>query len=159
MKKINIITFTVIFLIFNTHCIWSKIPDFRIGLIDTTYFTTKNIRKDTPVLFYYFSPSCGDCKIITSVIVEKMSKLKQIQIIMITNESLNAVKAYSKKYNLSAYSNLKIGTEGLSGSFLLNFSVTKLPLLVFYDVQSRNKEQYCFESKEIENYIKHIVVK
>lgn len=159
MKTINTMAITLLFLIMNANSIFGKLPDFRIGLADSTYFASKHIQKDKPVLFYYFSPSCDDCKIITSAIVGQISKLKRIQIVMITNESLKSVKAYSEKYNLSAYSNIKIGTEGLSGRFLLNTSVTKLPYLVFYDTPGTNKEEYCLESKDIEHYIRCITGK
>ena len=144
INKKNLIVTTIIFLIVNSGDICGKIPNFRIGLIDSTYYTATNIHRGSPVLFYYYSSSCDDCKDLTSTIIKNIEELKNIQIIMITNESLIEVKKYVDKYNLQNYSNIIIGTEGLSGRFLQNFQVTKLPFLL-YMLDTNKEEKYIFK--------------
>jgi thioredoxin-related protein len=93
----------------------------------------KNINKALPVLFMYFSPTCSDCGEMTSAILLHIKDLKNIQIVMITNESLIEVRKFIMYYGLYKYKNITVGTEGYTYEFLQNFQVGKLPFLVFYN--------------------------
>jgi len=132
MPRLKYLLIIILLSLFNTFYGLAQLPDFRIALIDSTYYGTKNIDKNKPVLFMYFSLSCNECKEAISTLIASMDKLKDTQIIMITYESLTTVTGFVSRYNLTRYKNLKVGTEGYTGRFIRNFQIEELPFLVFY---------------------------
>lgn len=113
----------------------AALPAFRIALVDSTYFSNKNLKKDMPALFIYFSPTCEECAALTTSLIALGDKLSTLQIVMITNESLQSVKRFVDQYQLRTYKNIAVGTEGLTGKFLQNNPVQKLPYMAFYNEQ------------------------
>lgn len=111
----------------------AKLPDFRIALIDSTYFGNKNLKTKTPVLFIYFSPTCQECTTLIANILSIGDKLTQTQIVMITNEPLSLVRKFIDKHHLTK--NIVVGTEGLTGRFIQDNPIEKLPFLAFYNKQ------------------------
>lgn len=147
MKQyIRVLLLVIFFQILAWTRLYAQLPDFRIGRIDSTYFSLKNIIQEKPVLFMYFSPSCDNCEEMTKEIIRHIKELSHVQIVMITNESLNEIKEYYVRFNMQNYKNIIIGTEGYTGRFAAKFQFDSLPFLVFYN---RKKELMIQYSKQI----------
>jgi thioredoxin-related protein len=139
MKRLKnyLLIIGIIMTLINVASVSAQLPDFRIALIDSTYYGVKNLNKTAPVLFMYFSPSCDECHKMTSAILYHIEDLKNIQIVMITNESLIEVRKFVIRFRLDKYKNMIVGTEGYTNRFLKKFQVGKLPFLVFYDKKGK----------------------
>lgn len=120
----------------------AKLPDFRIARPDSTYFGGKNLKKNTPTLFMYFSPTCDECIRITDIMLLLGSQLSQMQVVMICNESLKSVKTFTDQHHLATCKNVIVGTEGITGRFIQDNPVEKLPFLAFYNEQGAFVKQY-----------------
>lgn len=120
----------------------AALPDFRIALIDSSYFSCKNLNNDQPTLFIYFSPACDECSTFTTCLIDLEEELSTLQVVMITNESFQSVKRFVSQYHLNKYKNIVVGTEGLTGNFLQNNPVQKLPYAVFYNKHGIYIQEY-----------------
>lgn len=132
---------------------YGKIPDFRIGLADSTYFGPKDLKADMPTLFYYYSATCEDCQRLTATLLGNKYIMEHVQVVLLTNESLNSVKNYKNKYKLDTFANVRIGTEGFTDRFIRNFPVARLPFLVYYASPSDEGRLLCSDN-EIDVFIR-----
>lgn len=110
-----------------------KLPFFRIGLTDLSYFDRAKLNKDKPVIFIYYLPDCDHCRNFIKVLLYNNKFFRNIQIVMITNSSLNQVRQFEKEFKLKAYANLISGTEGMTFAFQRQFKIEKFPFIVLYD--------------------------
>jgi len=135
---------------------FAQLPGFQIVRNDLSKYGTKDLDKSLPVLFMYFSPTCPECQEMTEVIISHLAELKPIQIVMISFESVTAIKSFALKYKTDLHDNLVIGTEGNTFLFPKNFHIEKLPFLVFYD--NKGKLVLKYNSKmPAQDFIKEVI--
>lgn len=130
-------------LVLNVSNVLAQLPHFYIMRTNLTYIGEKDLKKDVPVLFMYFSPTCDDCEEMTNTILSHIQELKDIPIVMVTNESISAIKEFVRKHEINQYENIIVGTEGNTLLFprnyfsLEDFLTVKLPFLAFYDKKNK----------------------
>jgi cytochrome oxidase Cu insertion factor (SCO1/SenC/PrrC family) len=81
----------------------THIPTLELKTLQGDHFTNKDIRQDIPVIFLYFNSECDLCRTETEEIVTNMEKLNDIQIIFISNESIQQAIVYQQKYKLDNF--------------------------------------------------------
>jgi thiol-disulfide isomerase/thioredoxin len=109
-----------------------SLPDLSILLPDSsTYYNTKTIPKNKPVVLLYFSPNCPFCRAQTEDIVDKIKSLKDIQFVFITDQDFKGMKSFNKEFNLDKYPNVKTGFD--TSYFIPKyFGAMAVPYLAIY---------------------------
>ncbi len=110
-----------------------KLPFFRIGLTDSSYFDKAQLKKNRSVIFIYFLPDCDHCKNFTKRLTYNMKYFRNKQIVMITNSPLNQVRQFEREFRLKTYPNIILGTEGLTFTFQRQFKIERFPFVAAYN--------------------------
>jgi len=111
----------------------SNIPPFNITLANGKHFNAGMLKKSRPLMLVYFSPDCGHCQNFTEALLQKVGKLKSVQIVMITYQPLADTKIFEQRYKLSTYPNISVGTEGYSFVVQRYFDIQKFPFVALFD--------------------------
>jgi peroxiredoxin len=122
------------------------IPKFEYQNIKGGAFTNKNLKKDTPTLFIYFNTECEFCNEEAQMIKENIEKFKDFQLVFISFEKSDLIKAFATKYKLNNYVNITFLSD-TKVSFSTTFDVKSLPCLVLYDKNQRLIEKIKGQTK------------
>lgn len=122
------------------------IPKFDYQNINGTIFTNENLKKDTPTLFIYFNTECEFCNEEAQMIKENIEKFKDFQLVFISFEKSDLIKAFATKYKLNNYVNVNFLSD-TKISFATTFDVKSLPCLVLYDKNQRLIEKLKGQTK------------
>jgi thiol-disulfide isomerase/thioredoxin len=108
------------------------LPSFKLLLLDsTTYFDTKDIPKDKPVVLFYFGPHCPYSRAQMEEIIEDINILKDIRFYFFTTWSFAEMKAFYKHYQLNKYSNIIMGQDYMN-FFVEYFEAQGVPYMAIY---------------------------
>ncbi len=124
--------------------IGAAMPPYRILTTDSTWITPANL-KHQKTLLIYFSPDCPHCQHLTMEMRERMKKLSNTQILMITwsnNYDIRAIKNFVRDYNLKKYPNIVIGTEGYSYLVQKYFKIQTTPYVAVYNSDKKLVKAY-----------------
>jgi thioredoxin-related protein len=116
------------------------IAPFKIRLVNGEGFTYTQLKKNEPVILIYFSPTCDHCKSFTKAFLKRIDELQHDQIIMISYEHINAVKAFDEEYKLSSHQNIKIGSEGYTFVVQKYYNIQHFPFIAEYDKNGKPKK-------------------
>jgi len=109
------------------------IPPLRLLMIDgTTYFTENDLKKNKPVLIILFNPDCDHCKHETIEIIENIDQLKDVQIVMATTMTFDAMRSFYERYDLRRFDNIHIGQD-VNYSLPSFYQNNLMPYLALYD--------------------------
>ena len=109
-----------------------SIPPFRIQLTNGKIITPQNLSKENPLLIIYFAPDCEHCQVLIHDLLERINDFKKSQIVLVSFEPLQDVINFQKNYRLSAYPNIKCGTEIPVFYFKNLFNLSKTPFSALY---------------------------
>jgi thioredoxin-related protein len=120
-------------------------PSFKIMLSDNKIFNADELPKNKPVLLIYFDPECDHCQKLMTELFKRINEFKKAEIVLVTFKQIGELSPFEKKFDISKYPNIKVGTEG-SGFYLRNyFGLEKMPFVALYDKKGNlsysNKEQ------------------
>lgn len=87
------------------------LPAFKMKLTNGKIFTTSDVSTKKPLVLIYFAPDCEHCQVLIKQLLKKISEFRNTQIIMVSFESLQAITAFKKDYQLSKYPNIIVGME------------------------------------------------
>tara|TARA_R110002124_G_scaffold160321_1_gene327563 strand:- start:154 stop:639 length:486 start_codon:yes stop_codon:yes gene_type:complete len=110
----------------------NKIAPFNIKLTNGSTYTAKQLAKG-PVVLIYFSPDCHHCVDFTEDMLKNYSTFANKQIVMITFQDMSMLQPFAKKYKISQYPNIKIGTEGNSYIVQKYYQIRSFPYIALYD--------------------------
>ena len=122
------------------------IPNFEYQNIKGGAFTNKNLKKDTPTLFIYFNTECEFCIEEAQMIKENIAKFNDFQLVFISFEKSDLIKAFATKYKLNNYVNITFLSD-TKVSFSTTFDVKSLPCIVLYDKNQRLIEKIKGQTK------------
>ena len=122
------------------------IPKFSFQNINGGVFTDQNIIKNTPTIFIYFNSECEFCNEEAEMIKESIEKFKGIQLVFISFEKPDLIKAFAIKHKLNIYDNLNFLSD-TKITFATTFDVKSLPCLVLYDKNQRLIEKIKGQTK------------
>jgi len=109
------------------------IAPYKMLKLDNTYTTPADLKKNKPVMLIYFSPDCGHCQKLVYDMKPVMNQFKDIQVVMITFTDIKMVKNFSEEYNLAAYPNFTLGTEGYTYNVQKYYRLKTTPYIAIYD--------------------------
>ncbi|MFY8069659.1 MAG: TlpA family protein disulfide reductase [Flavobacterium sp.] len=122
------------------------IPKFSYQNIYGGVFSNQNLKKDTPTLFIYFNSECEFCNEEAQMIKENITKFKHVQLVFISFEKQELIKAFAAKYQLTTYDNITFLSD-TKVSFATTFDVKSLPCLVLYDKNQKLIEKIKGQTK------------
>ena len=79
-----------------------------------------------------FNPDCDHCKHETEEIIKNIDQLKNIQIVMATMMTFDAMKSFYEKYDLKRFDNIRVGKD-ISYMLPTFYSIRFMPYLAMYD--------------------------
>lgn len=113
-----------------------NIPPYRILTTDSVYVTPAKLKKNTRLMIIYFAPDCSHCQHLVFDLKPKMKELGNTQIVMITwskDFDIRAIKTFYRDYNLAAYPNITMGTEGYTYVVQKYYQVHTTPFIAIYN--------------------------
>jgi peroxiredoxin len=122
------------------------IPKFDYQNVNGAIFTNENLKKDTPTLFIYFNTECEFCNEETKMISENIQKFNDLQLVFISFEKPELIKAFANKYQLNTNDNIHFLSD-TKISFVTTFDVNSLPCLVLYDKDQKLIEKIKGQTK------------
>lgn len=109
------------------------IAPFKITLLNGKSYTYKELKKNTPTVLIYFSPTCDHCKEFTKELIKQDKQLKDKQIVMVGYESIKEMKKFDSSFHITAKPNFKIGTEGYTFIVQKWYDVQRFPFVAMYN--------------------------
>jgi cytochrome oxidase Cu insertion factor (SCO1/SenC/PrrC family) len=118
------------------------IPQFTVYKApDSTAFTRENLKKRTPVIFFYFSPDCSHCQHETESLIKNIKKFKNTQILMITHLPYSEMMAFYKEYKIANYPQITMARD-TKYFFPVFFKVRNFPSIYVYDKNGNFKKAF-----------------
>lgn len=112
---------------------FETIPAISVYTIpDSSIFTNKNLRKNTPFLLMFFSPDCDHCHKQTKELLAYKNELKGIQILLLSVAPYQEIKKFYDEFGLSAMPNLKVGQD-MNFKLGITYKVNTYPSIFVYD--------------------------
>ncbi len=88
------------------------LPQFSILQPDSvTWFTKNDLKSGRKSMIMLFSPDCDHCKKQTDIIVDNIDKLKELEIVMTTFQTVEKMRRFYEKYGLAKYPNIHVGRD------------------------------------------------
>ncbi len=115
----------------------SVVPKFKILLSENRYFETKDIPGNKPFMLVYFAPDCDHCTVLIDDIINKIRQFDKAFILLVTFKSPAEVNVFAKRYNISQFSNIKVGTEGTLYVLRNFYKLEKTPFVAVYNKQGK----------------------
>lgn len=139
----------------NTGLEGKPLPEFSLLLQDsTTYFNTKNIPANKPVVLILFSPECPYCRAQIREITEDINKLKDVQFFFVTKIPPSYLRQFSNEFKLDKYPNIIAGID--TSNFMSEyFKPTGVPYTAIYG--NDKKLNNAFEGRIFVKQIKSVL--
>lgn len=120
------------------------LPDLYLIQVDSTVFTTADLRKQQPTLIFFFSPSCDHCQKQWAEMEKNKDKFKDIQIIMATYQPFDEMVYFYQKHEIGTkWPNVRLGRD-VNFKLPPYYQMQGIPYQALYD--SRGKLITTFES-------------
>jgi thiol-disulfide isomerase/thioredoxin len=114
-----------------------NVPDFSLYKApDSTAFTNEDIHKRKPTLIMIFSPECGHCQHITSLLIQNIEHFKNAQILMTTWLPYSEMMKFYKDYKIADYPQITMAWDK-KVFFLTYYRVQSYPDLVVYNKKGK----------------------
>lgn len=118
------------------------IPEFKIKLTDGTSVSSTKAAHQKPLLIIYFAPDCEHCQKLMDQLFPQMNAFKNVQILMVTFESINDVAWFENHYQTKKYANIKVGIE-VPVFFLKNYyHLDHTPFTALFDKKGKLMVSY-----------------
>ena len=112
-----------------------KMPTFSYLTLENKVFTQENLVQNTPTLFIYFNSECDFCNHEAEMVQQNIEQLKAIQVVFISYEPIEKIKAFATKFKLLNHANIYFLSDSKI-TFASTFDVKSMPCLVLYDKEN-----------------------
>lgn len=89
---------------------YPTLPPMEVMQPDSVVFTKADLKKQ-PTLIMFFSPDCDHCIHQMEDMAKRKQDLSKLQIIMVTHQPMDMLKAFIEKYKIKTYPNIRIGRD------------------------------------------------
>lgn len=132
----------------------ASLPVFRFYTLQGQPFTNDSLQKDQSTVFTYFNTGCEHCQYEVVQIIKNEKQLNQANLLMISNQPVQELKAFDSLYHLSSYPFIKLLRDS-AGSFPEIFGTAMVPSMFIYNNEKRLVKKFLGETK-IENLIQAV---
>ena len=112
-----------------------KMPAFSYVTLENKEFTQENLAQNKATLFIYFNSECDFCNHEAEMVQQNIEQLKDIQVVFISYEPIERIKAFATKFKLLHYDNIYFLSDSKI-TFASTFDVKSMPCLVLYDKEN-----------------------
>ena len=109
-----------------------QMPKFSYNTLENKAFTIQNLRKNTPTIFIYYNSECDFCNYEAEMVRENRDKLKAVDVVFISFESLDKIKTFAQKHQLLNHDHIYFLSD-TKITFATTFDVKSMPCIVLYD--------------------------
>ena len=117
------------------------IPTFSFFTLDNIPFSEKELTKNTYKLFVYFNTECVFCQHETQQIREHLLEFKKTQIVFVSFEEIENIKAFADKYSLLNKENV-LFLQDKKLEFSEIFDAKSIPFILLYDSENKLIEKF-----------------
>lgn len=110
----------------------AHIPSFQLKSTLNQDFTNKNLKKNVPVVFFYFNSDCEFCQAEIQDIVQNIKKFEGIQLLFVSFEPVLKIIMFQATNKLDIYDNV-VFLSDYKKTFSEIFGVKTLPSSLVYD--------------------------
>ena len=114
----------------------STLPEFSFQTLEGSAFTKTNLPKNNKAVFIYFNTECGYCFYETKDISEQLERFKATTLLLVSNESKEAIKAFAIKQNLFSKDQVIFLQDSIY-TFAKQFEANSIPYILAYDTQGK----------------------
>jgi peroxiredoxin len=129
------------------------LPKFNFYNLDSIATNNSFIKKDRPVVIFYYNADCEFCQFEAVEINKNILLFKDAQIIMVSFNSLKDINAFAIQYGL-IYPNITL-LQDPKYEFTRWFGKASIPSIFIYNAQHQFIKEYHGETK-IEAILKHL---
>jgi thioredoxin-related protein len=108
-----------------------NLPPFELVQLDNSTLTPAQLKKQN-TLIMYFSPDCDHCIHQMEDMNKQMNDLKKLQILMVTNQPMEQLAGFVKKYKLAEHSNIRTARD-VKFQLPPFYRMQSLPYFALYD--------------------------
>jgi len=108
------------------------IPEFSFKTFDSTNFTNANLKPNTATVFIYFNSECDFCQHEAQNISDNLAQFKNTQLLFVSTENIETIKAFAKTYNLLNQQNITFLNDS-TYTFSNRFDANSIPYLLIYN--------------------------
>jgi thioredoxin-related protein len=113
------------------------IPEFTVYKApDSISFTKENLHKKKSTLIMVFSPECGHCQHVTTLLLNDINHFKNTQILMTTWLPYNEMISFYNTYKIADYPQITMAWDK-KDFFLPYYHVQSFPMLIAYDKKGK----------------------
>ena len=131
------------------------LPEFEFKTLQGASFMADNIVKGSLVIIVFFNPECYYCIHEVGDIIENADSFENIDILLVSEQSLNTLAEFYEEYKINRYPKIKLLHSDYQYINSL-FGITKLPSTIIYDKSRRLVK--CFKGDVSIEVIKNIVI-
>ncbi len=119
----------------------NTIPTFSLQKTDSTWFFNSDLQEKKAVLILYFSPDCGHCQLEIENLIANMSKLQNLQIVMVTSRPFQDMQNFATRYKIYKFPTITIGRD--PGYHITRFyKVEFTPFSALYNKKGKLEKVY-----------------
>ncbi len=108
------------------------IPKFSFKTLENEEFTNTNLKSNTATVFIYFNSECDFCQHEAQSISEHLEQFKEIQLLFVSTEDIETIKAFAKTYNLLTQQNITFLHDS-TYTFSNRFDANSIPYILIYN--------------------------
>jgi len=112
------------------------LPKFSFQTLEGSTFTKANLPKNNKAVFIYFNTKCDYCFYETKDISEQLERFKSTILLLVSNESKEAIKSFAIKQNLLGKEKV-ICLQDSAYTFAKQFEANSIPYILVYDAQGK----------------------
>ncbi|MFL5789091.1 MAG: TlpA family protein disulfide reductase, partial [Flavisolibacter sp.] len=120
----------------------NTIPPFKVMRSNGSFFTSKEIPHNKPVLLIYFAPDCSHCQKLLGEFFKRLKDFHAAEIILVTFKPVGDLVEFDKQYELEKYHNIISGTEGNTFYLRYFYNIATTPFTALYDKKGKLVASY-----------------
>jgi peroxiredoxin len=118
-------------------CAQDKIPALKLMQTNGTFYTSKDLPKNKPVVLIYFAPDCEHCQKLMAELFKKISGFRKCELVLASFKPLGDIKTFEQQYFIKKYPFIKIGTEGNTFYLRYYYKIEHTPFTALFDKRGK----------------------
>jgi len=112
------------------------LPNFDFTTLDGASYTQDQLPEEMPTVFIFFHADCDFCQHEAQQLQEHIALLKNIQILMISEQPVHSIEEFAVSYQLDQKDHITF-LQDVNSAFANRFAVTSVPFVLLYDRHGR----------------------
>lgn len=114
-----------------------RIPALKLMQTNGTFYTSKDLPKNKPVVLIYFAPDCEHCQKLMKELFKRIYDFKKSELVLASFKPLGDIKTFEQQYAISKYPFIKAGTEGNTFYLRYYYKIEHTPYTALFDKKGK----------------------